>query len=481
MEGHSDDEIRARVLAFGQGHLLQFVDQLSIEERRELLSDLANVNFERLEAAFKVALESFQNGTENKDDLLRPLEPSICGSTSEDPVQTSRWRELGLKAVTEGKVAVLLLAGGQGTRLGSPNPKGMYKVGLPSDKTLYQIQAERILRLQTLATEQSGVRSVIPWYIMTSEFTKLATIKFFEDHNYFGLDSHNVVVFEQYTIPCLDLNGNLMLESNHHICKAPDGNGGLYAALINPKHDILRDMETRGVACVHVYCVDNILVKMADPVFVGFCIERGAECGAKVVRKVNPDEKVGVICRCDGKYQVVEYSEISSQMAKKRNEDGSLVYSAGNICNHFFTIDFLKQVSRVHDHSLPYHVAKKKIPYVNSQGQQVDPAEPNGIKLEKFVFDVFQFTSHLTVLEVVREDEFSPLKNAPGGIKDTPETARTDLMRLNYRQLCAAGVEIERESESEVVECEISPLVSYFGEGLETFKGKKFRCPVLLN
>lgn len=181
MEGHSDDEIRARVLAFGQGHLLQFVDQLSIEERRELLSDLANVNFERLEAAFKVALESFQNGTENKDDLLRPLEPSICGSTSEDPVQTSRWRELGkhhwrsrsgshpgapllgLKAVTEGKVAVLLLAGGQGTRLGSPNPKGMYKVGLPSDKTLYQIQAERILRLQTLATEQSGVRSVIPW------------------------------------------------------------------------------------------------------------------------------------------------------------------------------------------------------------------------------------------------------------------------------------------------------------------------------
>lgn len=121
---------------------------------------------------------------------------------------------------------------------------------------------------------------------MTSEFTKLATIKFFEDHNYFGLDSHNVVVFEQYTIPCLDLNGNLMLESNHHICKAPDGNGGLYAALINPKHDILRDMETRGVACVHVYCVDNILVKMADPVFVGFCIERGAECGAKVRARV---------------------------------------------------------------------------------------------------------------------------------------------------------------------------------------------------
>ncbi|XP_011403573.1 PREDICTED: UDP-N-acetylhexosamine pyrophosphorylase-like protein 1 [Amphimedon queenslandica] len=384
-------------------------------------------------------------------------------------------------------VGVLLLAGGQGTRLGVSYPKGMYNVQLPSNKTLYQLQAERILKLQELAKNKYGKEdTIVTWYIMTSEYTRDTTIKFFNDHKYFGLDKRNVVIFEQNTLPCVDFNGRILLDKKNSIARAPDGNGGLYAALVNKNNNVLKDMNSRGIKCIHVYGVDNILVKMADPVFVGYCWSRDSDCGAKVVRKSSPGEKVGVVCLLDGKYQVVEYSEISQSTAEMCNPDGSLTFSAGNICNHYFTVSFLERVCSDHKDQLVHHIAKKKIPYIDDTGMRVEPTSPNGIKMEKFVFDVFQFSEKFSVFEVVRDEEFAPLKNGLDSPTDSPVTVRQALMNLHYKYIQRAGGTITSDTPVQVngtngIICEISPLVSYAGEGLqELCSGNTFKVPLHL-
>lgn len=479
---------------YGQEHLLQHWQRLDESEKASLYKDIKDVDFKKLSKLWKEAQKSMTENGALKDDRLKPLDSSIVGSTAKDKEAVSRWCEKGLQKISQGEVAVLLLAGGQGTRLGVSYPKGMYNVGLPSGKTLYQLQAERILRLQNIVLKKYGVTATIPWYIMTSDYTKAPTRKFFEENRYFGLKAENVIIFEQFTLPCMDMEGRMLLSNASSLSRAPDGNGGLYTALASQQNTVLADMKSRGITSMHIYCVDNILVKMADPVFVGFCVEKGAECGAKVVQKVLPTEKVGVVCSCDGVYQVVEYSEISIKIAEMRDPDGSLTFKAGNICNHFLTYEFLEKVCRQHEEELFHHIAKKKIPFVNEEGCLVTPKEPNGIKLEKFVFDVFQFASKFAVLEVLREDEFSPLKNGPGGSSNTPLTARHALMDLHYRQLLAAGGSLINKDgkklplmlrrESDVMEdtaliCEISPLVSYFGEDLEELcRGKQYHPPV---
>ncbi|KAL5006446.1 hypothetical protein ScPMuIL_015252 [Solemya velum] len=480
---------------YGQNHVLQYWESLSEPQQVALYTQLNSINYRELTSNFGNSMQYLMSSTDNKlDQHLMPLPTDVCGSTSRcDSATILAYQQKGLTEIGNSNVAVLLLAGGQGTRLGVNYPKGMYNVNLPSGKTLYQLQAERIYRVQELAAGVTGKPCTVPWYIMTSEHTKEPTEAFFEKHDHFGLKKENVILFEQHLLPTLSFDGRIIMESKHKISLAPDGNGGLYRAL--REHGIIDDMVNRGIQFLHVYCVDNILVKMADPVFIGFCLSKGVECGAKVVEKAFPTEPVGVVCKVHGQYQVVEYSEITLNTAEQRNADGRLTFNAGNICNHFFTIQFLKNVcGKKQENQLKYHVAKKKIAFINQEGQTEKPTSPNGIKMEKFVFDVFHFATSFAVWEVLREDEFSPLKNADGAAKDTPTTCRHSVFDLHRRYLLSAGAKFTEKGgvpisdipsrrsgefdEANII-CEISPLVSYAGEQLESVvEGKTLVAPL---
>ncbi|KAK0198811.1 UDP-N-acetylglucosamine diphosphorylase [Armillaria mellea] len=475
----SFDSIRSRYEAAGQGHLLKFWSKLSQEERASLLAQLENLDIERVNRIYKKAISSEAAAADvtAQADAIEPLPKGASGSVG-DAVKDLAWRRIGLEAVSRGQVGVLLMAGGQGTRLGSSAPKGCYDIGLPSHKTLFQYQAERIARLQTVAETEFNKPAgsvVIPWYVMTSGPTRRDTEAFFTQHSYFGLKPENVIFFEQGTLPCLTMEGKVILDSPSHVAVAPDGNGGLYAATRAPlspadkSHTVLSDLCKRKVLYVHAYCVDNCLVRVADPVFLGYSIAKQADCAAKVVPKASPTESVGVVAHRGNKPGVVEYSEITKEQAEKRDENGELAFRAGNIANHFYTTQYLNSVETFEE-ELAFHIARKKIPHVNMEtGEIAKPSKVNGMKLEMFVFDVFPYTERFTVLEVERREDFSPLKNAPGTGSDDPETSRRDLLSQHRRFLEKAGATVQ-----DGVEIEISPLVSYAGEGLETVKGKTF-------
>ncbi|KAF8808108.1 UDP-N-acetylglucosamine diphosphorylase [Phlegmacium glaucopus] len=475
----SIDSLRKRYGAADQGHLFKFWSNLTEPQQTDLVSQLDALNIERVNRIFTKAISSEKEALDPnaQSDPIEPLPKSASESIS-DTAKTIEWRRIGLDAIARGEVGVLLMAGGQGTRLGSSAPKGCYDIGLPSHKSLFQYQAERIARLQTVAELQNHkpVGSVVvPWYVMTSGPTRRETEFFFKKNSYFGLDSKNVIFFEQGTLPCLTMDGKVLLETHSRVAVAPDGNGGLYAAtrspLVSGKSDtVLSDLAKRKVLYVHAYCVDNCLVRVADPVFLGYSIQKQADCAAKVVPKSHPSESVGVVARRGDKYSVVEYSEISKEQAERRDPDtGDLTLRAGNIANHFYTTAYLNKVESFED-ELAFHIARKKIPHVDLEtGETVKPSKPNGMKLELFVFDVFPFTERFAVLEVERNEEFSPLKNAPGTGSDDPETSRRDLLAQHKRFLEQAGAKL-----NDAVEIEISPLLSYAGEGLESVKGKVF-------
>lgn len=419
---------------------------------------------------FQDAQQSIESEGQLLDTFMEPVSSEQLGSYENcDPTLRESYYNRGLQEISKGTVAVLIMAGGQGTRLGVSYPKGMYSVDLLSNKSLFQLQAERIQKVQQIANEKFNGNGKITWYIMTSVPTYEATQKYLTENNYFNLEKENVVFFKQGLMPCFDFDGKILMDAKDKLAMAPDGNGGIYQAL--KISGILDDFQTRGIQNIHVHSVDNILTKVADPTFIGYCIEKGSDCAAKVVKKSSPHEAVGVICKVKDKIQVVEYSEISQAQAESTNPDGSLIYNAGNICNHFFTADFLRKVA---NKDMQVHVAKKKIPYINDQAEIIKPSTPNGIKVEKFVFDVFQFSSHFVVWEVPRDTEFSALKNADSAGKDCPSTARRDLYRLHKKYL--------EEVKAIVVgdEVEICPLLSYAGEGLEQYSGKQINSPMHL-
>ncbi|KAG6845112.1 hypothetical protein H0H87_000539 [Tephrocybe sp. NHM501043] len=396
------DTLRKRYETAGQEHLFTFWSQLNPEEQASLASQLDALDIERVNRIYDKAVNSI-SGTLNPTSHAATIEPLPKGaSESVGTPKDKEWRRIGLEAIARGEVGVLLMAGGQGSRLGSNAPKGCYDIGLPSHKTLFQVQAERIAGLQRVAEAEANMPSgsaVIPWYVMTSGPTREATEEFFKLKSYFGLDAKNVIIFEQGTLPCLSNDGKVFLETPSRVAVAPDGNGGLYAATraplssTNKSHTVLSDLAKRKILYVHAYCVDNCLVRVADPIFLGYSIQKQADCAAKVVTKAYPTESVGVVAYQDSKFSVVEYSEITQEQAERRDpETGELSFRAGNIVNHFYTTAFLNQVEAFEE-QLAFHIARKKIPHVDLQTKEiVKPSKPNGMKLEMFVFDVFPFT-----------------------------------------------------------------------------------------
>ncbi|KAF1347756.1 nucleotide-diphospho-sugar transferase [Delphinella strobiligena] len=476
------NELKEKYSKAGQEQVFAFWDHLSAIEKATLYQQLEPVDPEYVNAITKKALNPPKEVSE--EATLDPLPESATSSIYDSkPEDLKRWYEAGLQFIAQNQVAVMLMAGGQGTRLGSSAPKGCYNIGLPSEKSLFQLQAERIWKIQKLAehTHTSKEHVVVPWYIMTSGPTRKPTQDFFEKHDYFGLSKENVTFFEQGTLPCISNDGKILLETKSKVAVAPDGNGGLYSALIEA--GVVADMQKRGIRHIHAYCVDNCLVRVADPTFIGFSASKDVDIATKVVRKRNAKESVGLILQKNGKPDVVEYSEIDSDTAEaKDSKDSSLLkFRAANIVNHYYSYRFLESIPEW-VHKLPHHVARKKIPYVDTEkGETIKPEKANGIKLEQFVFDCFPFLSmdKFACMEVKREDEFSPLKNATGTGEDDADTSKRDIFRQGTRWLQAAGAVVESEDNDDAG-VEVSPKISYGGEGLDFLKDRSIKAPAVI-
>ena len=440
---------------------------------------------EKLAAAIAAEKEAKDQSAATKeggdgDDSIAPFKGKV-GSAS-DAALASSSNQTGLEAIRAGTVAAVLMAGGQGTRLGLTGPKGKADIGLPSGRTLFALIAERIHKLRSLTSAS------LPLFIMTSPMNHEETEGYFRDNNYFGLPSADVICFRQGTLPCVEVEGDdtstmkVIQETADQVARAPDGNGGIFPALQST--GCLDDMVKRGIRHLHVFSVDNALVRPADPAFVGYCISQKADCGNKSVWRAAPDERVGVLVTKDDRPMVVEYSELSASMASTVDETGKLKYGAANICSHYFSVDFIRNtVLTASASDIPYHIARKKIPYWDhEQNETVMPDKPNGIKLETFIFDVFPLSKSMAVWEVERTDEFAPVKNANAeGVADTPDTARRLLSNLAEKWLTDAGAKLHRTGEEECkASCEIAPATSYAGEGLEEYNGKVVVSPFSL-
>jgi len=457
------NELKQKYEKAGQGHVFQYWEELKPAEQGAIYKQLEPIDPEHINKITETALNPPAETDEEKNPKLEQLPDSVTSSVIDSKEgDLNKWYDSGLKLISENQVGVVLMAGGQGTRLGSSAPKGCFDIGLPSKKSLFQLQAERIGKLQNLASKTYNKEDVsVPWYIMTSGPTRKPTEQFFEENKYFGLNRNNVIFFEQGVLPCISNDGKILLENKGKVAVAPDGNGGLYQALISS--GVVQDMDKRGIKHVHAYCVDNCLVRVADPTFIGFSAEKDVEIATKVVRKRNAAESVGLIMQKNGKPAVVEYSEIDQELAEAKDskDSGLLKFRAANIVNHYYSYKFLESIPEWAK-KLPHHVARKKIPYVNTEtGETIKPEKPNGIKLEQFVFDCFPFLTleKFACMEVKREDEFSPLKNARGTGEDDPDTSKQDIMTQGKKWVQAAGATVVSEDAEAGIE--VSPLISY--------------------
>ncbi|KAL2632710.1 hypothetical protein R1flu_004189 [Riccia fluitans] len=460
-------DLLERFKDYGQDQTLAYWHELSPEERDILIRDLELVDLPRVSRIVRKSLRK-----QDKPALQPISDAEVATLETRTQEERGRWWGLGLRAISEGKLAVLLLSGGQGTRLGSKEPKGCFNIGLPSGKSLFQLQAERILRVQKLSSQSTPNGRVVrvPWYIMTSPFTDEATKKFFQSRKYFGLEPDQVTFFQQGTLPCITKGGRFIMSNPYTIATAPDGNGGVYSAL--KSSGCLEDMARRGVRYVDVYSVDNALVRVADPLFLGYWIDQGTSCAAKVIKKAYPQERVGVFVHYGkgGPVGVAEYTELNSDLQFAINQEtGRLAFRWSNICMHMFSLDFLNTVVQELEKDCIYHQAEKKVPSVDGV---ID-----GIKLEQFIFDSIPYAPTISLFEVIREEEFAPVKNANGATTDSPDTASALLQRLHMGWVVSAGGSIANVGNAYASGLEVSPLLSYAGEGLDDLcRGRTFHA-----
>lgn len=388
-----------------QKYIKAMMEKNTTEQNEKLTKRLEEIDFSVLEHIER-------KETVNERGVFAPLD---AVEVSEIEARGAEFKELGLKAIREGKVGAVLLAGGQGTRLGLDQPKGTLNIGVAKELYLF----EQLLRNLMDVTDEAGV--YVPLYIMTSNINNADTTAFFEEHDYFGYPKDYVKFFVQEMVPACDYEGRIYMESQTEVAMSPNGNGGWFSSMVNA--GLLSDIKERGIEWINVFAVDNCLQRIADPMFVGATIAYGCESGAKVVRKAAPDERVGVLCTEDGKPSIAEYYEMTEEMATARKENGDLKYGFGVILNYLFSEKKLEQIA---DARMPIHVVEKKIPYMDVDGTFVKPEQPNGYKFETLVLDMVHMMDDCIPYEVVREREFAPIKNLHG--VDSLDSAR-ELMK----------------------------------------------------
>ena len=386
---------------YDQLHVLDRYDSLTDTEQKKLLNQISAVDFSMLSLC-------------RKEHSVQPhgkVSPLKAMQIPEIAIRHDSIERTGLEAVRAGKVGAVLLAGGMGTRLGSPDPKGMYNIGITKDVFIFQRIIENLLDV----VRRSG--TWIYLYIMTSEGNHNATISFLKMNDYFGYDPGHVAFFIQDTAPACDLDGHVYMESPSKIATSPNGNGGWFTSMV--KNGTLDSVHAAGIEWINVFAVDNVLQRIADPCFIGAVIENGCVCGSKVVRKNSPDEHVGVMCLDDGRPSIIEYYELTDELMNARDAHGDPAYNFGVILNYLFSVP---AVEKIMSDALPLHVVSKKINHIDHDGNPVVPDKPNGYKFETLVLDMIHELPDCLPYEVIREHEFAPIKNRTG--IDSVETAQ---------------------------------------------------------
>ena len=426
-----DNKIVDELSRYGQLHLLQFWDKLSSRQQAALSNQLASIDFMQIKRLFE--------GDETQPDwkamaaMAGPPDAISLGQSSprytkEDAIDAGRW------ALKSGRIAMILVAGGQGTRLGFSHPKGMFPIGPLSNRTLFEMHIDR------LRAVMKRYHVSIPMYVMTSPATDTETRLFLSDHDGFGLASDQLRIFCQGSMPAIDaVTGKVLLAEQGEVALSPDGHGGLLGAMT--KHGCLEDAGDAGIDHFFYAQVDNPMVEICDPLLIGYHLLAESEMTTQVVRKAFPLERVGNVVSIEGRTQIIEYSDLPKDVAEKTNPDGSLLLWAGNIAVHVFQRKFLESVQNSAD-GLPFHQAKKLVPFVDRGGSIVQPNGANAIKFERFVFDLLPMAKRALVVESDPKEVFAPVKNADGAATDTPTTVKQAISSLHRGWLKQAGVTV---------------------------------------
>lgn len=452
-------DLKTEFEAAGQGQVFRFWEELNASSRERLLSDCREIDLKEINELVQVLV----TGDACKSQDLSGLEPAPYHAHPRNGGDSSLWKEkkrIGEEALRDGKVAAFTVAGGQGTRLGFDGPKGTFPVTPVTRKPLFAVFAEKIL-----AASQRYGREV-PWFIMTSALNHEATVAAFKEAHFFGLTEEQVSFFRQGRMPAVDFEGKILLQDKDGVAMSPDGHGGALRALV--RSGAIERMKAAGIEAISYFQVDNPLIHIIDPGFIGFHLSEGSEMSSKMIPKAYPEEKVGHFCRREGKTVVVEYSDMPESMQQERTDSGELRFVAGSIAIHVLSVDFVERTGKGDELQLPFHRADKKIKTIDASGSPVSPQSPNGVKFEMFVFDALPQANDPVIIETMREDEFSPVKNAEG--RDSPESCRDDQLRQWARWAKGAGINLETdETGLPPFAFEISPL---FADSADTFRAK---------
>lgn len=404
MEEQIEEAIK-KLKEFNQEQILELLELLNKDERKIISKQILELDFDKINSLYKELKNKEKINSDNTEAITAVNKDKL------EPRELEKYNELGKNIICNNQYAVVTMSGGQGTRLGYDGPKGTFKIDIrPESKYLFEILADRLKE----ANKKYNV--TIPWYIMTSTENNDDIVEFFKLHKYFGYPKESIMFFEQGNLPLITVDGKLIIGSNKKIKVAADGNGGIFQSMF--KNSVLEDMKKRNIKWIFIGSIDNVLLKLDDITLLGLAEDRKVEIATKSILKNSPEEKVGAICKQNGKIRVIEYSEMSEEMKQKKNEDGELAFGESHIMCNLFSINALDKLS---DKQLPYHIAFKKSDYLNKEGVIVKVETPNIYKFETFIFDAWKYFDDIAILRGKREEDFAPVKNATG--IDSPETA----------------------------------------------------------